>query len=154
MTANMYTLLLDAHLGLSWFSLGFTLAWVVIVCRAPLRPVRLGPLGRTIHVSAMASTGLAGLTGLSLLAAGSGLSMAFSWAGLAAVAGHGVASARSRKAVMTGSKARAARAAFFSARTCCRFRDHAFQAVLNALGGGVQSITPLAPASQHGLWQW
>ncbi|MCG5242310.1 hypothetical protein [Azospirillum doebereinerae] len=57
-----------------------------------------------LYVAAMASTGIAGLTGLAVTFAGPWASMLFPYLGLAAVAGHGVAGGMAKRAVIAGSR--------------------------------------------------
>lgn len=98
----MQTLLIELHRGLSVLAFSLTAAWATIVIAAPHRPVRLGTLGRCIYLGAMATTGLTGVSGLFLLASAPWFAMGFPWVGLAAVAGHGVAGARGRRALAEG----------------------------------------------------
>lgn len=100
----MQTLLTDVHRSLSTLALSFTAAWAAIVLAAPSRPVRLGKLGRFVYFGALGTTGLTGVSGLFLLASAQRLAMGFPWVVLAAVAGHGVAGTRGRRALAAGRK--------------------------------------------------
>ena len=90
----MYALLVKGHVGLAVLALLFTLGWAALVVAATAGPRRSS---RLVYIGAMASTGLAGVTGVILAFAGGFATMAFPWIGLVAVAGHGFAGARSRR---------------------------------------------------------
>ena len=90
----MYALLVKGHVGLAVLALVLTLGWGAIVVATTAGP---GRSSRLIYVGAMASTGLAGVTGVILAFAGGFVTMAFPWIGLVVVAGHGFAGARSRR---------------------------------------------------------
>jgi tryptophan synthase alpha subunit len=101
----MYEILNEAHKGLAMLSVVLTLCWTFVVLVASrTSSLELAGLRRLTYVGAAASTGLVGVTGLIVMAMGSWLAMVFPWVGLVAVAGHGVAGARSRKALMAGNK--------------------------------------------------
>lgn len=100
----MYHVFNHAHQGLAMLSVLLTIGWAAVVLFAPRVP-DLGRVQRLVYVGAMASTGLAGLSGLVLVALESGwLTMLFPWLGLAAVAGHGICGKRSRKALVAQSR--------------------------------------------------
>jgi hypothetical protein len=90
----MYVTLVKAHAGLAVLALALTLVWAVMVVAAKAGP---GRASRLAYVGAVASTGLVGLTGVILAFAGGFVTMAFPWIGLVAVAGHGIAGARSQR---------------------------------------------------------
>ncbi len=86
-----------------------TLGGAAVVRCAPRPSAGLGGVQRLFYIGAMAGTGLAGVSGLVLvaLAMGAWLALLFPWLGLVAVAGHGFAGVRSRKALVAGNKATA-----------------------------------------------
>ncbi|HJE28464.1 MAG TPA: hypothetical protein K8U95_04660 [Pseudomonas nitrititolerans] len=105
----MYELFNHGHQGLAMLSLLLTLGWAAVVLFAPRPSAGLGGMQRLFYIGAMAVTGLAGVSGLVLvaLAMGAWLALLFPWLGLVAVAGHGFAGVRSRKALVAGNKATA-----------------------------------------------
>jgi hypothetical protein len=110
----MYEILSGAHKGLAMLSVILTLCWTFVVLAASRTgPLKLARLHRLAYVGAMASTGLVAITGLAVMAAGSWLATAFPWAGLVAVAGHGIAGARSRSALVAGNGGAAIGATIF-----------------------------------------
>ena len=90
----MYAMLLKSHAGLAGLALLLTLGWAAFVIVAKASS---GRSSRLVYIGAIASTGLVGLTGIILAFAGGFATSAFPWVGLVAVAGHGVAGARSRR---------------------------------------------------------
>lgn len=102
----MYKLFNHGHQGLALLSLLLTIGWAVVVLFTPRITAALGRTQRLFYIGSMAATGLAGVTGLVLvaLATGSWLALLFPWLGLVAVAGHGFAGVRSRKALLAGNK--------------------------------------------------
>jgi len=98
----MYTMFNHSHQGLALLSLLLTIGWAVMVMIAPRTTTTLGRTQRLFYIGAMAATGLAGLTGLALV--GAWMTLLFPWLGLVAVAGHGFAGVRSRKALVAGNK--------------------------------------------------
>ena len=70
----MYAMLLNAHVGLAVLALVLTLGWAAVVVATTGAP---GRLSRTVYIGAMASTGLAGVTGVVLALAGGFATMAF-----------------------------------------------------------------------------
>ncbi|WP_312477752.1 hypothetical protein [Stutzerimonas nitrititolerans] len=105
----MYELFNHGHQGLAMLSLLLTLGWATVVLFAPRPSAGLGGVQRLFYIGAMAVTGLAGVSGLVLvaLAMGAWLALLFPWLGLVAVAGHGFAGVRSRKALVAGNKSTA-----------------------------------------------
>ena len=104
----MYALLLKAHVGVAVLALLLTLGWGAIVVATAAGPSRSS---RLVYIGAMASTGLTGVTGVIAAFAGGFATMAFPWIGLVAVAGHGVAGARSRRFLAADRKSAAIAAA-------------------------------------------
>lgn len=107
----MYAFFNEAHRGLAILSVLFTLGWLGVVLAVPSASAGLKRPQRLVYAGAMASTGLVGLTGLVVTAMGPWLATVFPWLGLAAVAGHGIAGARSRKALLSNGRAAATAAA-------------------------------------------
>lgn len=101
----MYDFFFEAHRGLSVLSLLFTLGWGGIVFSAQPGTAALGGLQRLVYIGALAFTGLLGLSGLAVI--GPWFTMLFPWLGLFAIVGHGIAGARSRKALAAGDKQKA-----------------------------------------------
>ena len=122
----MYATLLKSHVGLAVLALLSTLGWAAIVVLAKSAP---GRSSRLAYIGAIASTGLAGVTGVVLAFAGGFATMAFPWIGLVAVAGHGLAGARSRRFVAADRKGAAIAAA-------------ALQVVLLLVAYGVMTAKP------------
>ncbi len=122
----MYGLLLMSHMGLAVLALLLTLGWAALVVAAKAGP---GRSSRPVYVGAMASTGLAGVTGVVLAFAGGFATMAFPWIGLVAVAGHGFAGARSRRFLAAARQGAATAAA-------------ALQVVLLLVAYGVMTTKP------------
>ncbi len=106
----MYPILSEAHRGLAMLAPLLTAGWAAIVLISDPAQA-LGPGRRAVYLGAMISTGLVGVTGLVIVALGPYLTMIFPWLGLALVAAHGMAGARSRRAFMAGAKSRAVVAA-------------------------------------------
>jgi len=101
----MYKLFNHGHQGLAMLSLLLTIGWAVVVLLAPRVTAALGRTQRLFYIGAMVATGLAGVSGLVLvLLQSSWMALLFPWLGLVAVAGHGFAGARSRKALLAGKK--------------------------------------------------
>jgi len=122
----MYAMLLRSHVGLAVLALLLTLGWAAFVVAAKAGPRRSS---RLVYVGAIASTGLVGVTGVILAFAGGFATMAFPWIGLVAVAGHGVAGARSRRFLAADRKGAAIAAA-------------ALQVVLLLIAYGVMTAKP------------
>lgn len=102
----MYTMFNHSHQGLALLALLLTLGWAAVVLMAPRTTQSLGRMQRLCYIGAMAATGLAGITGLMLvLLQSTWMSLLFPWLGLVAVVGHGIAGARSRKALIAGNRA-------------------------------------------------
>lgn len=102
----MYELFNHAHKGLAMLSVLLTMGWAGVALTASRAVAGLGRPYRLVYAGAMVTTGLVGLSGLVLVAAGKGiwLSQAFPWLGLAAIVGHGIAGARSRRALLAGER--------------------------------------------------
>src|SRR5690606_1761170 len=102
----MYEMFNHGHQGLALLSLLLTLGWAAVVLFAPRPTANLVGMQRLFYIGAMAATGLAGVSGLVLvaLAMGTWLALLFPWLGLVAVAAHGFAGVRSRKALVAGNK--------------------------------------------------
>jgi len=105
----MYELFNHGHKGLAMLALLLTLGWAAVALFTPHAAVGLGRMQRLLYIGAMAVTGLAGVSGLVLvaLAMGAWLALLFPWLGLVAVAGHGFAGVRSRKALVADNKSTA-----------------------------------------------
>lgn len=101
----MYAAFFGAHHGFAMLGVAFTLAFALIAS-LPLTGRALPRFWRPVYIAAMATTGLSGVTGLVVLWLGGWLAFVFPWLGLAAVALHGVAGVRARKALAAGAQAK------------------------------------------------
>lgn len=107
---NHYTLLMEAHRGLAMLATLLTAAWLVITYSARRDAAvtqRLSASQRVAYIGTMAITGLAGVTGLGLVFMEPWRGFIFPWAGLVAVAIHGFAGVRARKALVANLGTRA-----------------------------------------------
>lgn len=100
----MYNIFNEAHRGLAILSLLLTLGWAGLLLAARQPMAELARPHRLVYAGAMASTGLVGITGIVVTAMGPWMATLFPWLGLVAVAGHGVAGARSRRALVAGDR--------------------------------------------------
>ena len=100
----MYMIFNETHRGLAMLSVLATLVWagMVLLSQAPSVP---SGMRRVIYIVTMASTGLVGISGIVVTFMASWYAMIFPWLGLVAVAAHGMAGVRSRKALAAGNKA-------------------------------------------------
>ncbi len=98
----MYTAFSEAHRGLAMLACLATVLWAALALIPTLRRRPAPRLWRPLYIAAMATTGLSGLTGLVIVWMGGWLAFVFPWLGLVAVALHGVAGVRGRKALAAG----------------------------------------------------
>ncbi|WP_026784084.1 hypothetical protein [Pleomorphomonas koreensis] len=98
----MYTALYEAHRGFAMLGCLTTVLWAAFALIPTLQRRPPSRLWRPFYISAMATTGLSGVTGLVILWYGAFLTFVFPWLGLVAVALHGVAGVRGRKALAVG----------------------------------------------------
>ena len=98
----MYIALSAAHRGFAILGCLTTVVWAALALLPTLRNRPAPGLWRPTYIAAMATTGLSGVTGLVLMWMGNWLTFVFPWLGLAAIALHGVAGVRGRKALAIG----------------------------------------------------
>ena len=98
----MYTAIYEAHRGFAMLGVALTVVWAALALLPALTGRPVSRLWRPAYILAMATTGLSGITGLVVLWLGNWLSFVFPGLGLAAVALHGVAGVRGRKALAAG----------------------------------------------------
>ena len=98
----MYTAFYEAHRGFAMLGCLATVVWALLALIPTLRNRPAPGLWRPTYIAAMATTGLSGVTGLVLMWMGNWLTFVFPWLGLLAVALHGVAGVRGRKALANG----------------------------------------------------
>lgn len=98
----MYNAFYEAHRGFAMLGCLTTVLWAILALAPTLRHRPPSRLWRPLYIAAMATTGLAGITGLVVLWIGNWLTFVFPWLGLLAVALHGVAGVRGRKALAIG----------------------------------------------------
>jgi hypothetical protein len=106
----MYTAFYEAHRGFAILGCLATVAWAALALLPTLRNRPAPRLWKPTYIAAMATTGLSGITGLVVLWMGNWLTFVFPWLGLVAVALHGVAGVRGRKALAVGASGRLATA--------------------------------------------
>lgn len=104
----MYQALYEAHRGFAILGCLTTVVWAALALLPTLRNRPAPGLWRPTYIAAMATTGLSGVTGLVVLWMGNWLTFVFPWLGLVAVALHGVAGVRGRKALAAGASGRLA----------------------------------------------
>ncbi len=98
----MYTAFYEAHRGLAMIGCLTTVLWA-IAALVPTLANRPAPrVWRPLYIAALATTGLSGVTGLVVLWMGDWLTYIFPWLGLVAVALHGMAGTRGRRALAAG----------------------------------------------------
>ncbi len=98
----MYTAFSEAHRGFAMLGCLTTVLWAALALWPTLQHRPAPRLWRPTYIAAMATTGLSGVTGLVVLFMGNWLTFVFPWLGLLAVALHGVAGVRGRKALAIG----------------------------------------------------
>lgn len=98
----MYNAFYEAHRGLAMLGCLTTVLWAIFALVPTLNRRPPFRLWKPAYIAAMASTGLSGITGLVILWLGNWLTFVFPWLGLVAVALHGVAGVRGRKALALG----------------------------------------------------
>ena len=98
----MYQAFYEAHRGFAMLGCLTTLLWAALALIPTLRQQTPSRLWKPTYVAAMATTGLSGVTGLVILWLGNWLTFVCPWLGLVAVALHGVAGVRGRKALALG----------------------------------------------------
>ncbi|WP_370677038.1 hypothetical protein [Pleomorphomonas sp. PLEO] len=98
----MYTAFYEAHRGFAMLGCLTTVLWAALALLPTLRRQSPSRLWRPAYITAMATTGLSGITGLVVLWMGNWLTFVFPWLGLLAVALHGLAGVRGRKALALG----------------------------------------------------
>ncbi|SFB74293.1 hypothetical protein [Tropicimonas isoalkanivorans] len=98
----MYTAFSEAHRGFAMLGCLTTVLWALAALIPTIRHRPAPRLWRPLFIAAMATTGLSGLTGLVVLFFGGWLSFIFPWLGIVAIALHGMAGARGRKALEAG----------------------------------------------------
>jgi len=98
----MYTAFSEAHRGLAMLACLTTVLWAALALVPTLNHRPAPRLWRPFYIAAMATTGLSGITGLVIVFMGNWLTFVFPWLGLVAVALHGVAGVRGRKALAIG----------------------------------------------------
>jgi len=98
----MYTAFSEAHRGLAMLACLTTVLWAALALVPTLRQRPAPRLWKPTYIAAMATTGLAGVTGLFIVWMGGWIAFVFPWLGLVAVALHGVAGVRGRKALAIG----------------------------------------------------
>ena len=106
----MYTAFYEAHRGFAILGCLATVAWAALALLPTLRNRPAPRLWKPTYIAAMATTGLSGVTGLVVLWMGNWLTFVFPWLCLVAVALHGVAGVRGRKALAVGASGRLATA--------------------------------------------
>ena len=106
----MYTAHSEAHRGFAILGCLTTVLWAALALWPTLQRRPAPRLWRPTYIAAMATTGLSGVTGLVVLFMGHWLTFVFPWLGLVAVALHGVAGVRGRKALAVGASGRLATA--------------------------------------------
>jgi hypothetical protein len=106
----MYTAFYEAHRGFAMLGCLATIVWALLALIPTLRGQAAPRLWKPTYIAAMATTGLSGVTGLVVLWMGNWLTFVFPWLGLVAVALHGVAGVRGRKALAVGASGRLATA--------------------------------------------
>ena len=98
----MYQAFYEAHRGFAMLGCLTTVLWAALALIPTLRQQTPSRLWKPTYVAAMATTGLSGVTGLVILWLGNWLTFVFPWLGLLAIALHGVAGVRGRKALAIG----------------------------------------------------
>lgn len=98
----MYQAFYEAHRGLAMLACLTTVLWAILALVPTLRQQSPSRLWKPTYIAAMATTGLSGITGLVVVWMGGWLAFVFPWLGLVAVALHGVAGVRGRKALAIG----------------------------------------------------
>lgn len=98
----MYTAFYEAHRGFAMLGCLATVLWAALALIPTLRNQPAPRLWKPAYIAAMATTGLAGITGLVIVWMGGWLTHVFPWLGLIAVALHGAAGVRGRKALALG----------------------------------------------------
>ena len=98
----MYQAFYEAHRGLAMLACLTTVLWAILALVPTLRQQSPSRLWKPTYIAAMATTGLSGVTGLVVVWMGGWLSFVFPWLGLVAVALHGIAGVRGRKALAIG----------------------------------------------------
>jgi hypothetical protein len=98
----MYQAFYEAHRGFAMLGCLTTVLWAALALVPTLRKQLPSRLWKPTYIAAMVTTGLSGITGLVVLWVGNWLTFVFPWLGLVAVALHGVAGVRGRKALAAG----------------------------------------------------
>lgn len=105
----MYQVMANVHGWVAILSFVTTVAWAALVMLGAKRTGGLLRWQKVSFISAMATTGMAGISGVFLLQ--SWLVMLFPYLGFVAVVAHGVAGSFAKRALVTGRKQRASSAA-------------------------------------------
>lgn len=98
----MYDVAMMLHRLTAVLSILGTLAWAVWALRGTGMAYGMTAGRKKLYIAAMATTGIAGVTGIAVTVFGPWMQMLFPYLGLAAVAGHGVAGGMAKRALAAG----------------------------------------------------